>query len=66
MNKKLYLQICDYMFQHMLDIGHDVFHSYRVLYHSLVISKSYETVNIDVLIASCLLHDVGRSKTHEK
>ena len=51
------------MLQHMCDIGHDIFHSYRVLYHSLMISKHYEPINVDVLIASCLLHDVGRSQT---
>lgn len=44
----------------MKDSAHDLLHVYRVLHQALNLAKSYKTVNRDVLIASCLLHDIGR------
>lgn len=41
------------------DGAHDCQHIYRVLYHALDIASSYH-VGQDVLIAACLLHDIGR------
>ena len=47
--------------------GHDYEHTIRVLKNALLISKSYK-VDYDILIASCLLHDIayrnGRVKDH--
>lgn len=40
--------------------AHDTEHVMRVLYHALEIASAEHTVNHDVLIAACLLHDVGR------
>ena len=40
-------------------------HIYRVLYHALDIAKTEENVNYDVLIAACLLHDIGRKEQYE-
>ena len=48
------------MKKQMNDAAHDVQHIYRVLYQSLSIAKSYDHIDYDVLIAACLLHDIGR------
>jgi len=54
----------------MKDSAHDPEHIFRVLYLSLnIASKMTEKINFDVLIASCLLHDIGREqqyKNHNK
>ncbi|MBR2145622.1 MAG: HD domain-containing protein [Akkermansia sp.] len=44
----------------MTDSAHDREHVYRVLYAALNLARGEENVNYDVLIAACLLHDVGR------
>lgn len=55
----------NYMLSCMRDSAHDQEHIYRVLYVALDIA-SYETkVNTDILIAACLLHDIGRSEQFE-
>jgi uncharacterized protein len=47
----------------MKDTAHDPEHIFRVLYLSLnIASKRKENINFDILIASCLLHDIGREK----
>jgi uncharacterized protein len=47
----------------MKDSAHDPEHIFRVLYLSLnIASKRNENINFDILIASCLLHDIGREK----
>ena len=45
----------------MKDSAHDSLHIYRVLYQALAIAESHSEINRDVLIASCLLHDIGRT-----
>ena len=45
--------------------AHDKEHIYRVLYNALDIAESEENVDRDVLIASCLLHDIGRKEQFE-
>lgn len=63
MNKSMYNIIKNYMYECMKDTAHDPEHIFRVLYLSLnIASKRKENVNFDVLIASCLLHDIGREK----
>lgn len=44
----------------MTDAAHDVQHVRRVLYNALEIAKTESGVAYDVLIAACLLHDIGR------
>lgn len=44
----------------MNDSAHDKEHIYRVLYIALDIAKEEKDIDYDVLIASCLLHDIGR------
>ena len=62
MNKDEFKKIEEYMLVCMKDCAHDKDHIYRVLYLALDIAKYEEDVNIDVLIAACLLHDIGRQE----
>lgn len=60
MKKETYILIEAYMLSCLEDSAHDAQHIYRVLYNGLEIAKGEENVNYDVLIAACLLHDIGR------
>lgn len=60
MTEKLYNAIEDHMLSCMDDSAHDAEHVYRVLYNALAIAKAEPQVDYDVLIAACLLHDIGR------
>lgn len=53
------------MMECMSDSAHDKQHIYRVLYNALEIARTEETVDYDVLIAACLLHDIGRKEQFE-
>jgi len=66
MNKSMYKKIEKYMLKCMKDSAHDSEHIYRVLYLSLnIASKISEKINFDILIASCLLHDIGRKEQYK-
>lgn len=65
MNKETYLLMESYMRSCMEDSAHDQEHIYRVLYNALDIAKTEENVNYDILIAACLLHDIGRKEQFE-
>lgn len=65
MNQETYAIIENYMLEMMEDSAHDYLHIYRVLYQALDIATNYKDVNNDVLIASCLLHDIGRQVEFE-
>jgi len=59
----MYNIIENYMYECMKDAAHDPEHIFRVLYLSLnIASKRIEKINFDILIASCLLHDIGREE----
>lgn len=60
MTEKNYQLLEHYMHRCMSDSAHDKEHVYRVLYNALQIAGEEEGVNYDVLIAACLLHDIGR------
>ena len=60
MTAALYQTIENYMLSIMDDSAHDAQHIYRVLYNALEIAKSEPEDDYDVLIAACLLHDIGR------
>ena len=49
-----------YMLSQMKDSAHDQHHVYRVLYATIELAKSMDSIDMDVLLAACLLHDVGR------
>lgn len=50
-----------YMLEHVDKNAHDSYHIYRVLNNALDIAKNYENINYDILITSCLLHDIARN-----
>ena len=52
------------MLECMKDSAHDKEHVYRVLYFAMDIAKFERDVNMDVLIAACLLHDIGRPEQY--
>ena len=62
MTKEIYNAIEQYMLGCMNDSAHDCEHVYRVLYNALAIAAQEEGVDYDVLIAACLLHDIGRAE----
>lgn len=62
MNKIQFSAIEKYMLSCMRDSAHDNEHIYRVLYNALTIAGSENNVDYDVLIASCLLHDIARDE----
>lgn len=65
MDKKTYTLLENYMLTTTADSAHDREHVYRVLYNALAIAKGEENVDYDVLLAACLLHDVGRPEQFE-
>jgi len=58
-------QVENFMLDKMKDAAHDQFHIYRVLYTALKIANAEKDVDLDVLITSCLLHDIGREYQSE-
>ena len=60
MDKQTYQKIEHYMLSCMEESAHDAEHIYRVLSNALVIAREENGVNYDILIAACLLHDIGR------
>jgi len=60
MNKKEFKRLEKFMKKHNSDQAHDLEHIYRVLYLALDIAQYEKDVDMDVLIAASLLHDIGR------
>ena len=60
MNRTTFEKLEQYMQSCMRDSAHDREHVYRVLYHALQIAETETGVREDILIAACLLHDIGR------
>lgn len=65
MKRETYTLLEKYMLSCMNDSAHDKEHIYRVLYTALEIAQTEEQVDYDVLICSCLLHDIGRREQFE-
>ena len=65
MDKKTYFLLENFMLSCMEDSAHDKEHVYRVLYNALDIAKTESNVDYNVLITSCLLHDIGRKEQFE-
>ena len=61
MHRKDWLHLEAYMHQCMKDSAHDMQHVRRVLNNAIDIASSEENVNMDVLMAAAILHDVGRA-----
>ena len=64
MEKETFMLLENYMQSCMQDSAHDREHVYRVLYHALEIAGTEASVDYDVLIAACLLHDIGRKEQY--
>ena len=62
MKRETYELLEHYMLSCMEDSAHDAQHIYRVLYNALLIAKAETDVDNDVLLAACLLHDIGRKE----
>ena len=63
MTKKEYIEIEAHMLNQMRDSAHDKHHIYRVLNTALDIADFMQDIkDIDVLLAACLLHDIGRER----
>lgn len=65
MTRETYSLLENYMLSCMDDSAHDKEHVYRVLYYALEIAETLKDVDYDVLIAACLLHDIGRKEQFE-
>ena len=61
MTREEFKQIERIMLGHTEDSAHDFEHVFRVLRAALSIAKTHPEADLDVLIAACLLHDIGRS-----
>ena len=61
MTRAEYRGIEGYMLQLMRDSAHDMHHVYRVLYAAVDIARHTPGADADVLVAACLLHDIGRA-----
>ena len=64
MNINDYNIIENYMLECMKDSAHDKEHVYRVLNVALEIAEQEGGADYDVLIAACLLHDIGRPEQY--
>lgn len=62
MKRKTYEMLEAYMSECAADSAHDREHIYRVLGNALEIAGAEKNVDRDVLIAACLLHDIGRGE----
>jgi len=60
MTQTEYNEIEKYMLSQMKDSAHDQHHVYRVLYTAIELAESEDSIDMDVLLAACLLHDIGR------
>ena len=62
MERALYEQMENCMLDAMEGGAHDAEHVYRVLYAALDIAQTEPAADLDVVIAACLLHDIGRAE----
>ncbi len=60
-----YGEIEKYMLECMSDPAHDPEHVYRVLGRALELAESFGEVDYELLVISCLLHDIGRAEERE-
>lgn len=65
MTQAVFQQLEAHMQSCMRDSAHDKEHVYRVLYTALDLAAYEEAVDLDVLLAACLLHDIGRQAQYD-
>lgn len=61
MTRERYNETVAYMDECMRDAAHDREHVMRVLGYAMTIAESEPSVDRDLLITACLLHDIGRA-----
>lgn len=62
MTNEQYKLLEKYMLDNVSEHAHDSLHIYRVLNNALKIAKKEKNVDYDILVTSCLLHDIARKK----
>ena len=60
MKKQEFLKLESFMLDCMKDSAHDREHVYRVLHTALQIAEDFPEADGEILLAACLLHDIGR------
>lgn len=60
MTQREYREIEAFMNRYMTESVHNRDHIFRVLYAALMIAQDEQPLDMDVLIAACMLHDIGR------
>lgn len=65
MTRQEYKAIEKIMLTCMQDSAHDRQHVYRVLRTALEIRTTHPEADLDILIAACLLHDIGRGEQYK-
>lgn len=60
MTQREYREIEAFMDRYMTESVHNRDHIFRVLHAALMIAQEEPPADMDVLIAACLLHDIGR------
>ena len=65
MTKAEFHAIENHMLRLMRDSAHDRHHIYRVLNLAVDIAATCEGVDADILLAACLLHDIGRERQRQ-
>jgi uncharacterized protein len=62
MNRQTFAALEAFMLASMTDPAHDSLHIYRVLNTALDIACHEAGVDMEILLAACLLHDIGRER----
>lgn len=62
MKRETYALLEDYSSRCMEDSAHDREHIRRVVHMAMVIAREEPETDYDVLLAACLLHDIGRKE----
>jgi uncharacterized protein len=62
MNRQTFAALEAFMLASMTDPAHDGLHIYRVLNMALEIASHEAGVDMEILLAACLLHDIGRER----
>lgn len=65
MDRQTFILLETYMLSCMDDSAHDKDHIDRVLSYAMEIADAEMNVDYDILIAACLLHDIGRKEQFE-
>jgi len=65
MYKSTFKAIEEFMLKEMKDSAHDYLHIYRVTNQAMEIALEYPEANNEIVLASSLLHDIGREAQYK-